>query len=95
MLQLSSLLGSLILAVGYGYEVKGVNDQKVNNAEIFIQLASKIALPGAMLVNYLPFREYSFCKRKYSTFIRINQYDTSPNGFRGLAISRSLAMATI
>ena len=70
MLQLSSLSGSLILAMGYGYEVKGINDRKVNAAKQLVELSGKITLPGAILVNDLPFCEYSLCKRKSSTFIQ-------------------------
>ena len=44
--------------MGYGYEVKGINDPKVNAAKTMIELASKTALPGAILVNDLPFCEF-------------------------------------
>ena len=54
--------------MGYGYEVKGINDRKVNAAKNMIQLASKTALPGALLVNDLPFCEFSLWKWK-SMFI--------------------------
>ena len=45
--------------MGYGYEVKGINDQKVVDAKNMVQLASEGALPGALLVNDLPFCEWS------------------------------------
>jgi len=53
-----SLSGKLILAMGYGYEVKGRNDRKVTVARTMTQLASETALPGCVLVNDLPFREW-------------------------------------
>lgn len=57
--QLSSMTGSLILALGYGYEVKGLNDRKVEAAGELIDVISATALPGALLVNNLPFCEPS------------------------------------
>jgi hypothetical protein len=69
MLQLFSLSGSLILAMGYGYEVKGINDRKVTAAKNMAQLSSETALPGAILVNDLPFCEFSLLKWKVSTLI--------------------------
>ena len=53
----------------YGYEVKGINDRKVNAAKNMLQLAGKTALPGAVLVNDLPFCEFRFWKWKFSMFI--------------------------
>ena len=55
--------------MGYGYEVKGIRDRKVTAAKNMVQLASKTALPGAMLVNDLPFCEFSPWKWKDLTFI--------------------------
>lgn len=55
--QLSSLSGSLILAIGYGYEVKGLNDRKVQAASKLVQVIGASTLPGALLVNNLPFCE--------------------------------------
>ena len=51
------MTGSLILALGYGYEVKGLNDRKVEAAGEMIDVVSATALPGALLVNILPFCE--------------------------------------
>lgn len=59
MSQLSSLSGSLILAMGYGYEVKGLDDRKVQAAGKLVQVVSETALPGALLVNDLPLCESS------------------------------------
>ncbi len=55
--------------MGYGYEVKGINDRKVNAAKNMVQLVGKTALPGALLVNDLPFCEFSLWKWKSPTFI--------------------------
>ena len=55
--------------MGYGYEVKGTDDRKVNAAKNMIQLAGEIALPGAMLVNDLPFCKFSLWKWTRATFI--------------------------
>jgi hypothetical protein len=51
--------GSLVLALGYGYEVKKSNDPKIYAAEKMIKVVSATALPGALLVNSLPFCEPS------------------------------------
>ena len=68
--QLSSLSSSLILAVGYGYEVKGIDDDRnVNAAKKMVQLLGVVALPGALLVNELPFCEFSLWKGKGSMLI--------------------------
>jgi hypothetical protein len=56
--------------MGYGYEVKGPNDQKVNDAKNMARLASEAALPGALLVNNLPFCEFSLWYRTRSALIR-------------------------
>jgi hypothetical protein len=45
--------------MGYGYEAKEHNDRKVNAARTLMQLSSEINLPGATLVNDLPFCECS------------------------------------
>jgi hypothetical protein len=44
-----------MLSMGYGYDVKGIDDRKVNAAKTMVQLAGETALPGALLVNKLPF----------------------------------------
>jgi hypothetical protein len=43
--------------MGYGYEVKGLDDRKVQVAGKLVQVISETALPGALLVNDLPFCE--------------------------------------
>ncbi len=43
--------------MGYGYEVKRPNDPKVNAARKLVQQAGETTLPGALLVNDLPFCE--------------------------------------
>jgi hypothetical protein len=55
----SSLTGELVLTMAYGYEVQGPNDRKVDVAKKLLQLASEIVLPGALLINDLPFCESS------------------------------------
>jgi len=55
---LPSLLTELILGMGYGYEVQGQNDRRANVSREMAQLASETTLPGAVLVNDLPFREW-------------------------------------
>jgi len=44
--------------MGYGYEVQGQNDRRANVSREMAQLASETTLPGAVLVNDLPFREW-------------------------------------
>ena len=48
--------GDLILAMTYGYEVRGHDDRKVESVKQMAKLAVATALPGALLVNDLPFR---------------------------------------
>jgi hypothetical protein len=45
--------------MGYGYEVKELDDRKAQAAGKLVQLVSETALPGALLVNDLPFGESS------------------------------------
>lgn len=52
---LHHMSGSLILAMGFGYEVKGLNDRKVSAAKKLVDLAGELTFPGALLVNDLPF----------------------------------------
>jgi hypothetical protein len=44
--------------MGYGYEVQGPNDRRAIISRKMAQLASETTLPGALLVNDLPFREW-------------------------------------
>jgi hypothetical protein len=48
--------GELMLSMTYGYEVQGYNDKKVDAAKKMVEIQSATALPGALLVNELPFR---------------------------------------
>lgn len=48
------LQGELVMAITYGYEVKGNDDRKLYVARELATLISKSALPGALLVNELP-----------------------------------------
>jgi hypothetical protein len=45
--------------MAYGYEVRDPNDRKVDASKNLLQLVSKIGAPGSLLVNELPFCEYS------------------------------------
>jgi hypothetical protein len=45
--------------MGYGYEVKEINDRIVKAAIKKVQLMGEIGLPGALLVNILPCCESS------------------------------------
>jgi len=49
------LQGELVLAMTYGYEVQGRNDRKVDAARKLVEIGSATILPGALLVNDLPF----------------------------------------
>ena len=68
--------GSLMLAMGYGYEVKGINDQKIKAARNLAHLIGETFLPGALLVNDLPFREYTF--RRWASPALIHTSTTHP-----------------
>jgi len=50
--------------MGYGYEVKEINDRTVKAAKKMVQLMGQIALPGALLVNVLPSCESSLVFNK-------------------------------
>ena len=54
--RLYSMQGELILSMTYGYEVQGRNDRKIDAARRLTEIGSATALPGALLVNDLPFR---------------------------------------
>ncbi|KAH9970769.1 cytochrome P450 [Russula compacta] len=47
--------GDLILAMTYGYEVRGREDRMVEAPREMTELGSATALPGALLINDLPF----------------------------------------
>ena len=56
---MSSLAGSIILAMAYGYEVKEPNEQKVEVSSKYLRLASETTFPGSLLVNDIPICECS------------------------------------
>ena len=60
----------------YGYEVEGRNDQKVNVAKEMAQLVSETALPGVLLVNDIPLREWSLqsCVHSLTTIFNSTVY---------------------
>jgi hypothetical protein len=45
-----------MLGMTYGYEVQGHNDRKIDAARRLTEIEAAAALPGALLVNDLPFR---------------------------------------
>jgi hypothetical protein len=45
--------------MGYGYEVKEINDRTVKATNKMVELMGEIGLPGALLVNTLPCCESS------------------------------------
>jgi len=81
--QLFSLSGSFILAMGYGYEVKGPSDPKVKTARKLVQMSSATILPGALLVNDLPFCECSLGNREVRRSLSLHQCNTSLKVSRG------------
>ena len=58
-----------MLAMGYGYEVKELTDPKVNTSRNLAKLVSETAIPGALLVNDLPFCRCSLLCRTSSALI--------------------------
>ena len=55
-----SFQGELILEMTYGYEVKGRYDRMLDVSKRLNEFATKTFLPGALLVNELPFCMSSF-----------------------------------
>jgi hypothetical protein len=55
--------------MGYGYEVKGPNDRKVQAAVKLVQVVSESTLPGNLLLNDLPFCEPSVLVLETSALI--------------------------
>ncbi len=53
---LFSFQGELTLDMIYGYEVQGRDDRKLDVAKQFSEFGNVRVLPGALLVNDLPFR---------------------------------------
>jgi hypothetical protein len=68
--------------MAYGYEVKELDDRKVDAARKMVQLSGETLPPGALLVNDLP-----FCDRSLLCWDGLDahshQCDTSLNGFLG------------
>jgi len=65
--------------MGFGYEVKGLNDRKVSAAKKLVDLAGAATFPGALLVNDLPFRKCSlvsgkFCWRSFAPVRHIPEW---------------------
>lgn len=51
--------GELVLAMTYGYEVRGRDDRKIDAPRKMSKHGGAVTLPGALLVNDLPFRAQS------------------------------------
>ncbi len=51
--------------MGFGYEVKGLNDGIVSAAKKLVDLAGVVIFPGALLVNDLPFCKCSLVSDKF------------------------------
>jgi hypothetical protein len=60
--------GELLLAMTYGYEPKGRNDRKVEIVRQFSDFGAEVNLPGALLVNDLPFRMSYFIFQRGTEF---------------------------
>ena len=58
---LFSFQGELILNMTYGYQVQGRDDRKLDIAIKLNEFGTGTFLPGALLVNELPFRMYLSC----------------------------------
>jgi hypothetical protein len=52
-----SLQGEMILSLTYGYDAEGPDDRKLYIVKKMAHLASTTTLPGALLVNSVPFCE--------------------------------------
>lgn len=50
-----SFQGELILGITYGYEVQGRHDRKLDVSKRLNDFGTSTFLPGALLVNELPF----------------------------------------
>ena len=56
----SSTTGSLILQLLWGYNAESPEDPLLELADRLMYLGTRVILPGAALVNDLPFCEYFF-----------------------------------
>lgn len=84
-----SFQGESILAMTYGYEAQENEDRLIDASKRMNKFGTEKVLPGALLVNYLPFRmSPHFHNNMLRLLRRALQCVTSPNGYRGLAISR-------
>jgi len=52
---LLSLQGEMILSMTYGYDAEGPDDRKLYVVKKMAQITATTTLPGALLVNSLPF----------------------------------------
>jgi hypothetical protein len=54
---LGSLQGRLIMSLTYGYDLKGIDDRMIAAPVQATEMLGQLILPGAVLVNHLPFCE--------------------------------------
>jgi hypothetical protein len=62
-----------MLAMGYGYEVNGFDDQKIKAARKLAYLIGQTVLPGALLVNDIPFCECTLRHWETPVFIHASK----------------------
>ncbi|ETW77258.1 cytochrome P450 monooxygenase 4 [Heterobasidion irregulare TC 32-1] len=55
---LDSMTAAIIMSLTYGYEIAESHDKFVGQVEGIVQRASAAILPGATLINFLPFLKY-------------------------------------
>ena len=55
----SRYTGATILSIVYGYDVQRADDPLVMIAEEAVRVLASRLVPGALIVNTLPFREFS------------------------------------
>jgi hypothetical protein len=85
----------MILDMTYGYEVKGRHDKKLDISKRVNDFVIVTFLPGALLVNELPFCMYSPTLLSTSNLSSQFQYAISPLGCLISATSHLLSLAVI
>jgi hypothetical protein len=81
-----SLQGRLIMSLTYGYDLKDEDDMIAAPTQT-IEILSRVVLPGAALVNYIPFCTFFRVTQRMYTH-GSPQYDTFLRGSHGLATNR-------
>ena len=77
----------------YGFEVHQRDDVMLDTAKRMSKFGQANVLPGALLVNYLPFCMHSRLFRKRIDLLCALQYATFPNGCHGFATNHWHALA--